>query len=71
MVDRVVDEAVEEVVNIPSPHLCMGGEGAEGLRPSLHREGDENRVQIARECEELDLWSFVGYFAFGHRSVGI
>ena len=49
----------------------MGGEGAEGLRPSLHREGDEDRVQIAREREELDLWSFVGYFAFGHRSVGI
>ena len=27
MVDRVVDEAVEEVVNILSPHLCVGGEG--------------------------------------------
>jgi hypothetical protein len=27
MVDRVVDEAVEEVVNILSPHLGMGGEG--------------------------------------------
>jgi hypothetical protein len=23
MVDRVVDEAVEEAVNIPSPHLCV------------------------------------------------
>ena len=71
MVDRVVDEAVEEAVNISSPYLGMGGVGEEGLRPSLHREGDEDRVQIAREREELDLWSFVGYFAFGHRSVGI
>ena len=67
-----MDEAVEEVVNILSPHLCVWEERAgEGLRPSLHREGDEDRVQIAREREELDLWSFVGYFAFGHRSVGI
>ena len=51
------------------PLTRLGGEWGRGLELSLGREGDKDRVEIAREGEELNPWTFVGGFSLSHHCV--
>lgn len=67
-----VDMLVEKLEGRGDPALPLtrlGGGWGRGLELSLGREGDKDRVEIAREGEELNPWTFVGGFSLSHHCV--
>lgn len=67
-----VDILVEKLGGKGRPHPppdAPWGRMGRGLELSLGREGDKDRVEIAREGEELNPWTFVGGFSLSHHCV--
>ena len=68
-VDMLVEKLGGERGDPTLPLTRPGGGWGRGLELSLGREGDKDRVEIAREGEELNPWTFVGGFSLSHHCV--